>query len=162
MTLPGLWHNFQRYPKTLKMKHVLFLSIFPCLLFAKTDVPEVVKAAFAKKYPQVKKMHWQKRGDLYEGEYREGKKEIEAVFREDGTWLYTMTEIDRHKLPVMVVTGFRKTEFADWKLDEAGQVETEKFESAYLIEVEKGDQEYDLIFKEDGTLLEKQIVRKGK
>jgi hypothetical protein len=144
------------------MRGFLLLGIIPLFAFSKPDVPQAVKATFAKMYPAVKKVHWEKRGDLFEGEYHEGKKEIEAVFSQDGKWLYTLTEVDRHKIPVKVIEGFRKSEFGSWKLDEAGTVIAPDLKDVFFIEAESDKQEYDLFFDQEGTLVRKQLVHTGK
>jgi hypothetical protein len=41
-------------------------------------------------------------------------------------------------------------------------MESEKYRSAYLLEVTRDKVEYDLIFNEEGMLLDKQTVQTGK
>jgi hypothetical protein len=139
---------------------LLFLSII--LFFTPKNVPEVVKSAFAGKYPNVKKVRWEQRGENFEAEFKNGKTEIEVLFTPSGNWMYTATEIDRRKLPVEVINGFREQGFSDWKLDEAGVVETPLFKDAYIIEAEKDESSYDLFFDKDGKLLQKLFVKRGK
>lgn len=145
------------------MRSLLILfSLITLLAFKGKDAPMAVKTAFKIKFPDVRKVKWEKRGDNYEGEFRDGKKEIEVVFKENGNWMYTATEIDRRTLPMTVVNGLRSEGFADWKLDEAGLADTPLYTQVYLIEAEKDNLGYDLFFDKDGKLLQKLLVKPGK
>ena len=66
-----------------------------------------------------------------------------------------------NELPGLVQNAFQTSEYADWRVDDI-----DKFERPagvfYLIEVEKsGQQDRDLFYDEDGTLL-KNVVDTGK
>lgn len=136
--------------------------LMPLLVFSQKEVPGAVKAAFIKKYPEAKKVKWEKRGHNYEAEYRIKKKEIEVVFTPDGNWMYTATELDRRKLPAQIVNGLRTQGFSDWKLDEAGIADTPLYNQVYIVEAEKDKLSYDLFFDKEGKLLQKHLVKEGK
>ena len=63
------------------------------------DVPSEVKAAFAKKYPDVKAGGWVKEDGNYEVEFDYKKAEMTLVIDPKGTVLETETEIKVSELP---------------------------------------------------------------
>lgn len=145
------------------MRSIVFLLLLlPVFTYSQKWVPEPVKQGFKEKFPEVKKTKWEKKGDNFEAEFKEGKTEVEALFTAAGNWMYTVREIDRRQLPVEVINGFRSEGFADWKLDEAGTADTPLYKDVYLIEAEKDKLNYDLFFDKSGKLLQKQLVKEGK
>ena len=81
------------------MKKLTFLALFIVLSFYSCEsekhidaaqVPQVVKDAFAKKYPQASDVEWIQEGKskvVYEAEFKLGRKEITAEFSETGEFL---------------------------------------------------------------------------
>ena len=81
------------------MKKLKFLVLVVALSFYScesekhidaTQVPQVVKDAFAKKYPQASDVEWIQEGKskvIYEAEFKFGGKEITAEFSEAGEFL---------------------------------------------------------------------------
>jgi len=81
------------------MKTIQFLFLIVALSFAScesekhidaTQVPQIVKDAFAKKYPQAKDVEWIQEGKskvIYEAEFKIDGKEITAEFSEFGEFL---------------------------------------------------------------------------
>jgi len=81
------------------MKTIQFLLLMVVLSFASCEaekhidaaqVPQAVKDAFAKKYPQATDVEWIKEGSskvIYEAEFKSEGKEITAEFSESGEFL---------------------------------------------------------------------------
>ena len=81
------------------MKKLMFLALPIVLSFYSCEsekhidvaqVPQVVKEAFAKKYPQATDVEWIQEGKskvIYEAEFKFGGKEITAEFSETGEFL---------------------------------------------------------------------------
>lgn len=144
---------------------ILFYLIPFLLLFssAKRGVPEALVVAFKERFPEVKKVRWEQKGEwFYEAEFRKDKEEVEVLFTNSGKWLYTSIEIDRRILPVTVLNGFRQSDYRSWKLDEVAIAENENQKDLYVLEAELNKMEFCLLFTKEGKLIEKYLVRAPK
>lgn len=121
------------------------------------DVPTKVKEAFAKKFPAVKKVKWEKESDTeWEGEFKMKGKEFSANFLEDGTWQETEHEIKKKAIPANVKTTL-DTEFSGYKIEEAELSETQEG-SVYEFELEMGEEELEVVIDTDGKVVSKKIM----
>lgn len=125
------------------------------------QVPEVVRLAFDKKYPDTYVYDWdyKKKRGIYEAEFMSEGCKHKAVFTTTGTWVSTEKKIRLTDLPSAVRDTFDKSDYSQWKTDDIRQY----FLAAppnifYSIEVEKGKYEEDLFFTVDGNRLEKATV----
>lgn len=84
---------------------------------------------------------------IYEG----FKKEL--TYSLNGDWAMTETEINYSLLPETIKTSFNQSQYSTWETDDIYLLQRSGLESVYVIEVEKGDLEYNLYFSMDGTLL---------
>jgi uncharacterized membrane protein YkoI len=131
--------------------------IIGCSLFAfnsigRNDVPQKVKDAFAKKFPTVKKVDWEKESENeWEGEFKMNKIEYSANFSSDGTWLETEHEIDIKDVPENVMKTL-KAEFSEYEIEEAEISETPKG-SFYEFAIEKGETEMEVVLNSNGEIL---------
>jgi len=123
------------------------------------DVPEIVKNAFAQKYPAAQKVEWEmEETDEYEAEFKLNGEEISANFKKDGTWLGTETEMDKADLPQAVKDSIAAT-FPEHEIEEAERCEKPNGVIAYEVELEneKNDLEFKAIFSADGQLIKKEM-----
>lgn len=68
-----------------------------------TKVPEVVKKAFAAKYPNATNVKWGKEDATeYEAEFKLNAVAVAANFKADGSWIVTETEMPIADLPAAV------------------------------------------------------------
>ena len=126
-----------------------------------SKVPETVKSAFEAKFPAVVKAEWEKKSDYYVAEFRDNGLDMEAWYDSDAIWCMTETDLrtDLNELPGLVKNAFETSEYMDWRVDDIDKYERPSG-VFYLIEVEKsGQQDRDLFYDEDGTLL-KDVVDK--
>ncbi|GHB60644.1 PepSY-like domain-containing protein [Persicitalea jodogahamensis] len=65
-------------------------------------VPQAVRTAFAKAYPNVKDADWEKEDGDYEVGFEQGKEEYSVVFDAQGNLLETEKEIKTTELPAAV------------------------------------------------------------
>lgn len=120
------------------------------------DAPQKVKDAFAKKFPAVKKVKWEKESDTeWEGEFKMNGTEFSANFLEDGTWQETEHEIKKKSIPANVKTTL-ETEFQGYKIEEAELSETAEG-SVYEFELEKGEEELEVTIDTNGKTVNKKI-----
>lgn len=119
------------------------------------DVPSKVKAAFAEKFPNVKKAKWDKESETeWEAEFKLNGKEYSANFTSDGTWKETEYEIKESEIPVKV-KNILDNEFAGYEIDEVEISETTEGK-IYKIELEKGETEMEVAIYANG-----EIVKEG-
>ncbi|MDR0659690.1 MAG: PepSY-like domain-containing protein [Prevotellaceae bacterium] len=112
-----------------------------------------VENAFAAKYPSINRVDWEIKGNYYVADFWLNGLECEAWFTWDGDWQLTETDITFDQLPAAVKTAFGQSEFASWRIDDVDMLERKDMEVAYVVEVEQGNQEYDLYYAADGTLI---------
>lgn len=120
------------------------------------DVPQKVKEAFAKKFPGVKKVKWEKESDTeWEGEFKMKGTEYSANFLEDGTWQETEHEIKKSEIPTNIKTVL-DTQFSGYKIEESEISETsESF--VYEFELEKGKTEMEVSIDKAGKVVNKKM-----
>lgn len=142
--------------KTLLLAGIIGLT-FGCSNAQKsndTNVPEAVKTAFGKKYPDVKKVSWEAEGKTYEAEFTMYKVEYSAVFDGSGVFQEEETEIKVSELPTSVVDFCSKT-YADHKISEAAKITNANGTISYEAEMSKGKIHFDVIFDANGNFVSK-------
>ena len=150
------------------MKNIILFSV-ACLVAGLADgqkmkdsnVPEAVKAAFAKNFPKAKEVKWSKEGTSgFEAEFEIAEVEQSANFDKAGKWLETETEIKKSELPQAVQAAIAK-EFSGFTVDEPEKVESPGNTLLYEVELKKGKVRYEVQFSADGKVVKKQ-EEKGK
>ncbi len=118
-------------------------------------VPQEVSNAFKARYPDASRVSWEKEHSYYVADFWRSDMSAEAEAWYDGAakWYLTVTEIGYNSLPQPVKTAYTAGEYAAWRVDDTDMVERDGFETVYVLEVEKGNQEYDLYYTSDGTLV---------
>lgn len=115
---------------------------------------KAVKEAFETKYPAATRVEWEKKGKYQVADFRDNNKEMSAWFDADGNWYMTETDLTGiEELPEAVKTAFRKSEYAQWKVEDIDMLERKDSETIYIIEVENGKQDIDLYYSADGILI---------
>jgi len=86
----------------MKKMFLLFFSFatFSCYAYS---VPENVKAAFKKQFPNATVKKWEKENNNYEANFILNGKVMSATFDSSGKWKETETEIEINTLPAKVV-----------------------------------------------------------
>lgn len=148
--------------KKLKILGVaLFATVIGMGIFAFgtiDDAPQKVRKAFAKKFPNIKKVKWEKESDTeWEGEFKMKGIEYSANFLQDGTWQETEHEIKKKSIPANIKTTLQ-TEFSDYEIEEAEISET-KDGSVYEFELEMGEEELEVVIDTNGRVLKKEILK---
>ena len=113
------------------------------------DVPETVRAAFVKKYPDAKKVSWEKEKGNFEANWG-GKsgEDNSAVFTPSANFVEIVVAIPVNQLPPSVASYVDKN-YKGAKIVEAGKVTDAAGKHMYEAEI-KGK---DLIFDENGVFL---------
>ncbi|MCS6823033.1 MAG: PepSY-like domain-containing protein [Cytophagaceae bacterium] len=119
------------------------------------DVPKPVMAKFKSMFPKAEVEEWDKFDTFYEVTFMLNGVEKEALFSPQGDWLITEHIVKYSQLPEKVKQGFAKTEYKDWKVKAAAEVEMPEYPKAYGIDVAKGKSEYALYFDAEGNFIKK-------
>lgn len=140
------------------MKNMLFAGLVLAVTMTGTvvaqdlkekDVSEAVKAAFIKKYPDAKKVSWEKEKGNFEANWG-GKsgEDNSAVFTPAANFVEIVVAIPVNQLPASVASYVSKN-YKGAKIAEAGKVTNAAGKHMYEAEI-KGK---DLIFDENGGFL---------
>jgi hypothetical protein len=122
------------------------------------EIPQKVKDAFSIKFPTVKKVKWDKESDTeWEAEFKIKGIEYSANFLEDGTWQETEREIKKSEIPESI-SNMMNSEFKGYKIEEAEISETITG-SVYEFEIEKGEEELEVVFDFNGKLIKKELIK---
>ncbi|MET3981182.1 hypothetical protein ABIB62_003741 [Mucilaginibacter sp. UYP25] len=114
-----------------------------------THVPAVAKVAFEKAYPGIKSVKWEKEKGDFEAGFKQGSKEMSAVFKADGTQVESEMEINAATLPATVIV-YVKQHYKGAVIKEAAKItKTATGEVNYEAEV-KGK---DLLFDSAGKFI---------
>lgn len=117
----------------------------------KVNVPAVVKTALSKKYPEAKKVTWEKEKGNYEANWGGKSGEDHSVqFTPSGTFIEIVDAIPVSSLPKSVAPYIAKN-YKGNKIREAGRVTNAAGMQTYEVEI-KGK---DLIFDLNGNYLKK-------
>lgn len=121
-----------------------------------TPIPNTsVLEAFNIKYPTASLIKWENKNPYITAEFVDNNQAHTAWFDTQGQWYMTETELkDITQLPPDVLTAFQSSPYATWTTDDIDCLERSDAETIYVIEVKKGNQEYDLHYSTDGILLQ--------
>ncbi len=117
-----------------------------------SEVPQVVKSAFRKAYPNAKGLKWDKEEAGFEASFDQNKNDMSVVLDKMGIVKEVETEIAKDKLPKAILETLKK-DFADHDIEETAMIVANGV-TTYEVEVEKGKKSWDLIFDSAGKLLE--------
>ncbi len=151
----------------MKRFYFILLAVFSLLGFSSCDDDDhfspdsVVEKAFLEKYPAATHVSWVKKGNYVEAEFKEGTVFMKAWFDLDGNWSMTETETDFRSLPGAVQEAFLASAYAQWERDDINKLERPGMETVYVIEVENGNQEVDLVYSTEGVLIKEVVDREG-
>lgn len=113
------------------------------------NVPTIVKHALQKKYPEAKKVTWEKENGNYEANWGGKSGEDNSVqFTPSGTFIEIVKAIPVRSLPEPVIV-YVNQHYKSTKITEAGKVTDAAGKTSYEVEV-KGK---DVIFDENGNFV---------
>lgn len=143
--------------KTLKIIMSAFIVI---ILFAFTSgedkAPQKVKDAFAKKFPTVKKVTWEKENEKeWEAEFKMNRIEYSANFLSDGTWQETEHEIKEKEVPKNIMKALENA-FPGNEMEESEISETAKG-MVYEFDIEKGETEMEVAIDTNSKIVKQEV-----
>jgi len=127
-----------------------------CTSGVNEKVPQAVKDSFAKKFPTVKKVDWDKESSTeWEAEFKMDNMEYSANFLADGTWKETEHEIKESEVPQNVMATL-KSNFADYKIKESEISETNDG-MVYEFEIKNGKDKMEVALDASGNIVKKEM-----
>lgn len=117
-------------------------------------VPVAVQNAFGQMFPNVGHVEWSGKGGYMVADFRDGGTDMQAWFDAGGKWYMTEEDVLYARLPQAIRSAFESGEYAAWRVDDVDKLMREGLETIYVLEVEQGQQEFDLFYSEDGVLVQ--------
>lgn len=115
------------------------------------QIPDAVKNAFNKNFPNTSVKKWDKEDGNYEANFSKDNKTMSATFNAKGNWMETETDIKISELPASVV-DYVKSNYKDATIKEAAIISNPASKKIFEAEV-KGK---DLLFDENGKFLKEE------
>lgn len=143
------------------MKKTLNLCVvaLAILLFASCskndDIKDnnIAKTNFERMYPQATAITWSNQENHAVAKFSYNMRKSKAWYDASGSWRLTETEIPLSAIPSAIKQAYDASQYANWRIEEVDYIERYGNEPFYVLEVELGDQEYDLYYLADGTLV---------
>lgn len=118
----------------------------------------VIVKALTNKYPDAQRISWENKQEYEVADFYLGDYYTEAWFDNQGNWIFTETEIPLSMLPTAIRDDIAAGPYAQWIIkNDIDKIERPDTPTLYIVEVEKDEQEMDLYYMEDGTLI-KEII----
>lgn len=151
--------------QVLAMMFIAAMAFSACDDDDKNDnikAPDAVSKALKDKYPAAMDIEWERKGDYFVADCWMDGREMDVWYDVQATWKLTETDILWEGLPPTVQTAFEGGEYAQWRREDIDMLEYPVQPVQYVIEVENGNEEYQLFYAGDGNLLQKRDVSGNK
>lgn len=119
--------------------------------------PAKVQTIFAKMFPGVENVLWEKWNDEVVAIFRDSEGMKKAFFSDQGVWRETRQKIKSHQLPLYVQTILHES-YPGMEVTYAGKVYRPQ-EIIYRVESESTEKVIVKIFEEGGTLVSEETIR---
>jgi Putative beta-lactamase-inhibitor-like, PepSY-like len=139
---------------------LLLLLVLKSISFAQIrEVPEPVKDAFTKQYPDADSVKYEDNIVSVQVHFMQDGERMKASYTNKGRWKETEKVWNFDNLPAEVKDGFDKSKYADWEVSETKIVNRPDGVERYRVKVGKNDlQKKYLFFNKTGRLMEEQIT----
>ncbi len=132
---------------------MFFVGFFVNPVAAQSDIYQI---ELAERYSAAKNVKWEKEGDYMKAEFLdEFNQEVEVWYDWNANWVRTKTEMFFNNLPDHIRKAYQNSPYAQWKIDDIEFIQKVDEESYYILDVEKGEQEYKLYITEKGVIFQK-------
>lgn len=116
------------------------------------EVPAAVMQSFNEKFPKASDIEWERKGELYEVEFVLGRfDDHEALFDASGNLTRHKGEIAKSSLPKAVADAIA-TKYPKYRIDDVDKI-TEGDRVTYKTELENGQEDFNVVFSEDGSVI---------
>ena len=118
----------------------------------KSQVPSVIVNNFKKEFPKANDIEWEMQGDLYNVDFEIGWfTDYEAWFTASGKLVKQTQEISKSDLPKAVINSI-KTQYKEYRIEDAKKI-IENGVETYKVELEKWDEDFEVIYSKNGDLI---------
>ena len=118
-------------------------------------VPDAaIKSTFKEMFPKAIFVEWEMEKGYINAEFTHDGARKDAWFDTSGKWLMTETDIRSSKIPAAIKSTLSTSEYTSWRIDDVDYLEFASSKPVYVLDMEKGENEADLYFAADGTLIE--------
>lgn len=115
------------------------------------EVPSSILSVFQNKYPNAGETRWEQKDDAYKAEFEVGSREHDLWIDKNGKITKHKEDFPKSELP-QAITQKIKTDFKDYKIDDADKIE-EGGKVLYEIDLQ-GKDERKVFFTADGNIQE--------
>ncbi|MDD4055285.1 MAG: PepSY-like domain-containing protein [Bacteroides sp.] len=122
---------------------------------------DAVIEAFNKDFPTATNFDWEKKKDYFVVDFNVDKRELEAWYDKTGALILTEEDLVKSELPTAVISAFEASDYKEWKIDDIDKITRLGYDTIYIIEVEQGKNEVDLVYSEVGVLLYEMVDKPG-
>lgn len=117
-----------------------------------SQVPSVIVNNFKKEFPKANDIEWEMQGDLYNVDFEIGWfTDYEAWFTASGKLVKQTQEISKSDIPKAVANAI-KTQYKEYRIEDAKKIIEDGVET-YKVELEKWDEDFDVIYSKNGNLI---------
>jgi len=147
------------------MKNLMILMVLASTMAftacgQKSNVPEKVKTAFAEKFPNAKKVSWDKENPKeWEAEFKMNGQKYSANYDNNGNWKETEYKINKSDIPSAVKSTLNK-DFSGYKIEVAEISETVDGK-VYEFMIEKDNSDVELAIDSNGKLVKKEVKKEN-
>ena len=120
------------------------------------QVPGPVKKSLITKFPKATDVEWEKVAANYQAQFTNGNDWTVALFSATGEWQKTEISLDTEMLPATLKTSISKN-FKGFETTSATKI-INKGGTNYLVQVDSETEGYEVLIKEDGTVVKKTKV----
>jgi len=148
------------------MRKLSFLLVLAVMILSqacaqKKEAPTKVKTAFEQKFPNAKKVSWDKENATeWEAEFKMNGKKYSANFTSDGTWKETEYKIKKTEIPAAVKQTL-SSQFAGYDIEKA-EVSKKSEGTVYELKLEKDDTDMEVAISSNGKVLKKESKNEKK
>ncbi|WP_250630557.1 PepSY-like domain-containing protein [Rhodoflexus caldus] len=112
------------------------------------NIPQAVKTAFQKAFPDAKEVKWEKENSFFEANFEVNETDYSVIFDANGNIMETEVEIEPHQLP-QNIAHYLAQHYKGQKIKEAAKITDAKGVVTYEAEIK----DKDLIFDEKGNFI---------
>ena len=143
----------------MKKLHILLLTVLSSLTqvglaqkINESEVPSIVKENFAKKYPGVKALKWEKENSDFEVGFYMDKVQSSAIFDPSGNFKEFEQEMSVSEMPKAII-DYSIQNYHGFHITEAARITDANGKTFYELEMDKGKKHFELLFDLQGNFI---------
>lgn len=118
-----------------------------------SEVPSIILNAFKQHFPKASGIEWERKGEMYEAEFKIGTADYEVFYNSSGKLMRVKNDIAESELPAVVSSAIKK-DFPGYRIKDLEKID-EQGVVTYKMELKKLNEEWDVVYDASGKLLSK-------